>query len=44
MEASSMPHVPNFPSEDGTDGEESNRESIIDRLIDDGNWPSPAGD
>ncbi|MGQ3719713.1 hypothetical protein [Natrialba aegyptia] len=45
-----MPHVPNFPTPtDGDDdendsGSSPNRRGIIDRIIDDGNWPSPTGD
>lgn len=37
-----MPHVPDFPSsEDEADDEgESKRGGIVDRIIDDGTWPT----
>ena len=38
-----MPHVPNFPSPDESEDEEQPSGSIIDRIIDDGAWPSAAG-
>ena len=37
-----MPHVPNFPSRDDEEQKRPSR-GIIDRIIDDGDFPTPSG-